>query len=195
VVAEKTALIAVHARLDSSRANGPGRRAVIWFQGCSLGCPGCYNPSTHEAAPPTQTRQTTDELLAWLKSLSSIEGVSLSGGEPFEQLGGLDELTATIRAELPELSILIFSGFSIAELRAKPAASAVLDRIDVLIDGRYVNKLHRGSSLRGSENQHIHCLTDRYSIEDVEATPATEVSIGPDGSVVLTGVSPLDVLE
>jgi hypothetical protein len=62
----------------------------------------------------------------------------------------------------------------------------------VLIDGRYVAPIHAGRRLRGSDNQRIWCLTDRYTIADVEATPATEIAIAADGSVRLTGVSPLD---
>ena len=185
------ASLAVHARLNSSRANGPGRRAVLWVQGCSLACPGCYNPETHTSA---DAAQSISSLLDWLAGLGdSVEGLSVSGGEPLEQPEGLLSLLSGVRSQLPELSILVFSGFSIREIRQRARGTELLALIDVLIDGRYVNKLHRGSSLRGSENQRIHCLTDRYTEADVAATPATEVSIGPDGVLTLTGVSPLDI--
>jgi anaerobic ribonucleoside-triphosphate reductase activating protein len=67
----------------------------------------------------------------------------------------------------------------------------VLARLDVLIDGRYVSTERLASGLRGSANQRIRLLTDRYTLADVEATPVAEIRIGPTGDVVLTGVNPL----
>jgi anaerobic ribonucleoside-triphosphate reductase activating protein len=67
----------------------------------------------------------------------------------------------------------------------------VLARLDVLIDGRYVSTERLATGLRGSANQRILLLTDRYSLADVEATPTGEIRIGPTGEVVLTGVDPL----
>ena len=181
----------VHNRLSSSRANGPGKRAVIWVQGCSLGCPGCYNPETHEGDAGNEV--DVDELIDWLEaSVVAVEGVSVSGGEPLEQAAALRALVEGLRERLPELSILIFSGFKLTEIEKLQDGPEILALTDVLIDGRYVSKLHNGAELRGSNNQGICCLTDRYTVADVEATPATEVSIAPDGSVILTGVSPLE---
>ncbi len=186
-----TTTLRVHATLNSSRANGPGVRAVLWVQGCDLGCPGCYNPDTHEGGGE---QKTIDELIDWLGSCrEAIEGLSISGGEPLQQAAGVLELVERVRQNVPELSILLFSGYGRKEIDRMPHGPSILKSIDVLIDGRYVAKLHRGRSLRGSENQHIHCLTDRYSVEGVAATPATEVTIAADGSLILTGVSPLDV--
>ena len=69
--------------LSHSRANGPGVRAVIWVQGCTIGCPGCYNAFTHPHEK--RTLVTPDTIAEWVSSLEAIEGVSFSGGEPFEQ--------------------------------------------------------------------------------------------------------------
>ena len=67
----------------------------------------------------------------------------------------------------------------------------MLARLDVLVDGRYVAGQRLGAGLRGSANQRIHLLTDRYTLAEVEATPVAEIRIAPTGEVVLTGVNPL----
>jgi anaerobic ribonucleoside-triphosphate reductase activating protein len=179
----------IHAIERRSRANGPGSRFVLWFQGCSLGCPGCFNPGTH--APTSQDRRTVDVLVdEILAQGQAIEGISLSGGEPFEQPDAALALVSAVRAR-SELSILIFSGYTIEEIRAMPQGPAILAHIDVLVDGRYEARQRLGRGLRGSANQRIHLLSERYGVADVEATPEAEIRIDAQGRVVLTGVDPL----
>ena len=179
--------VRVHAIEPRSRANGPGARFVVWLQGCTLGCPGCFNPSTHEVNAGRDT--TIAEIAAQLARTTGIEGVSLSGGEPLQQPEAAIALHDAARAL--GLSTLAFSGYTIDEIRALPHGSAVLERLDVLIDGRYVAGERLATGLRGSANQRIQLLTSRYTLADVEATPVAEVRIGKDGEVVLTGVNPL----
>jgi anaerobic ribonucleoside-triphosphate reductase activating protein len=93
------------------------------------------------------------------------------------------------------LSTLAFSGYTIDEIRALPGGPDVLARLDVLIDGRYVARDRLASGLRGSANQRIQLLTDRYSLAEVEATPVAEIRIGPTGDVILTGVDPLKLRQ
>jgi anaerobic ribonucleoside-triphosphate reductase activating protein len=175
----------VHATEARSRANGPGARFVIWLQGCTLGCPGCFNPATH-AAGGAET--PVDELSARIAA-AGVDGVTLSGGEPLEQP---EAALALLRAARRlGLSTLIFSGFTIEEIRAQPLGPAVLAELDVLIDGRYVARERLGEGLRGSANQRIHLLTARHTLAEVEATPVAEVRIARDGTVVLTGVAPV----
>lgn len=181
----------VHATEPRSRANGPGARFVVWFQGCTLGCPGCFNPATHDAIGAGTERDVGDlaRELAAAVAAYPIEGLSLSGGEPLQQPAAAAELLAAARAL--GLSTLAFSGYTEAEIRALPGGAAVLDRLDVLIDGRYVAGERLATGLRGSANQRIRLLTARYSLADVEATPVAEIRIARDGEIVLTGVNPL----
>ena len=185
-------LLALHARERRSRANGPGVRFAVWFQGCSLGCPGCFNPETHTGTAPIQC--TADELIAEIAGEgAAIEGVTVSGGEPFEQPEGLLALVRGLR-QTPatnRLSIVVFSGFTIEELGARPLGSDTLAHIDVLIDGRYVAGERHARALRGSRNQRIHLLSERYTRADIEATPEAEIRIDPQGRVTLSGVAPL----
>jgi len=184
----------IHATEPRSRANGPGARFVIWFQGCTLGCRGCFNPATHpEAGGHTIAVDALLDEIAAAAARGSIEGITLSGGEPFEQP---EAALAVLRgARRLGLSTLAFSGFTLEELRAQPLGADLLDVLDVLIDGRYVAAERLGRGLRGSANQRIHLFGARYQAADVEATPEAEIRITADGEVVLTGVNPLKLRQ
>ncbi|HEY0192064.1 MAG TPA: 4Fe-4S single cluster domain-containing protein [Kofleriaceae bacterium] len=183
--------IRVHGVEFRSRANGPGVRFVVWFQGCTLGCAGCFNPATHDTPPqpgvPGSIAELTDRLAA--AAATGTTGLSLSGGEPLQQPEAARALLDAARAL--GLSTLAFSGYRIDEIRALPGGPDVLARLDVLIDGRYVASDRLATGLRGSANQRIHLLTDRHRLADVEATPVAEIRIGPTGELILTGVNPL----
>ena len=180
--------VRIHAIEPRSRANGPGSRFVVWFQGCSLGCVGCFNPNTHATGPETPLADVITQLTA-AHATGTIEGLSLSGGEPFQQpAAALALLTA---ARSLSLSTLAFSGYTLAELTALPTGPTLLAHLDVLVDGRYVSTQRLATGLRGSANQQIQLLTSRYSRADVEATPVAEIRIAANGELVLTGVNPL----
>jgi anaerobic ribonucleoside-triphosphate reductase activating protein len=181
-----SATLRVHAIEPRSRANGPGARFVVWLQGCTLGCPGCFNPTTHD---PTGGREVSVDAVAAQLREAKVEGLSLSGGEPLQQAAAAVALLDAARAL--GLSTLAFSGYTLDEIRALPDGPAVLARLDVLIDGRYVAGDRLATGLRGSANQQIRLLTERYTRADVEATPVAEIRIGKTGEVILTGVNPL----
>jgi anaerobic ribonucleoside-triphosphate reductase activating protein len=159
----------------------------VWLQGCTLGCSGCFNPATHDGSGGRDI--AIADLAAQLASTADIEGLSLSGGEPLQQPRAAAALLDAARAL--GLSTLAFSGYTLDEIRALPDGDAVLARLDVLIDGRYVASERLARGLRGSTNQRVWLLTERYTLADIEATPTGEVRIARDGSVVLTGVEPL----
>ncbi len=175
----------IHATELRSRANGPGARFVVWLQGCTLGCPGCFNPTTHDAHGGVE--RSIEDIAAELPD--DVEGLTLSGGEPLQQADAAVALLELARAR--GLSTLAFSGYSIDEIRALPRGPDVLAQLDVLIDGRYVAGERLATGLRGSANQRIQLLTARYTLAEVEATPVAEIRIARDGQVVLTGVNPL----
>jgi anaerobic ribonucleoside-triphosphate reductase activating protein len=164
----------------------------VWFQGCTLGCPGCFNPATHD--PGAGRGVALDTVIAELtRARPHIEGLSLSGGEPLQQPEAARALLEAARGL--GLSTLAFSGYTIDEIRARPGGPEVLAQLDVLIDGRYVAGERLASGLRGSANQRIQLLTARYTRAEVEDTPVAEIRIGPTGDVVLTGVNPLKLKQ
>jgi len=182
--------IRIHRFLPFSYANGPGARAVIWVQGCSLGCPGCFNPKTH---PSGEELISVDDLFLRIIHLGdTIEGISVSGGEPFQQHYPVLTLLQRVRQET-QLSVLMFTGYTWEETQQMPNSKALLKNVDVLIAGRYDAAQHLMHDLRGSINQTIHFLTSRYSTADLQTIPSTEVIIAPDGEVMVSGVDPIRV--
>lgn len=181
-------ILQIHAFEPLSKVNGPRARAVIWVQGCSLGCTGCFNPATHDAHDGTN--KDTVELAAELANLSNeIEGISISGGEPFQQPEALLDLLQ--RIDRARLSVVIFTGYTLPEIHRISNGDPILQHVDVLIAGRYVQSRHLGRGLLGSSNQRIHLLTTRYKYSDFENIPSREVIIHADGTCTITGINPL----
>jgi anaerobic ribonucleoside-triphosphate reductase activating protein len=185
----------IHAFEPYSRANGPGVRAVIWVQGCSLGCPGCFNPETH--SPTGGERVPVEDLfrrVVALENKDAIEGITVSGGEPLQQRRPLLALLRRVREET-SLSTLMFTGYTWDEIQRMSDAGALLACVDVLIAGRYdaSQRIAGGSEngLRSSANQTVHLLTDRYTLDDLRAVPPAEIIITAQGDVVASGVDPV----
>ena len=106
----------LHASIPTRRGNGPGLRAVVFFQGYSIGCAKCWNPKTHQFHG---TEGTVDgEVQKGLKSRRehSLEGVTFSGGEPMEQANSLLSLLHSLRQRAPALSFGMFRGDAEHEL-------------------------------------------------------------------------------
>ena len=177
----------IHAFEAVSRANGPGKRSVVWFQGCSLGCPGCFNPETHRAAGG-ELVNTAVLAVRVLEAGAGVEGVTFSGGEPFEQPGALLEILRHLAST--SLTKLCFSGYRIGEIRRLRSGPEILEHLDVLVAGRYVAARHVGSALLGSANQRVHFLSDRYCPEDITRVPRRELILHTDGSVTSSGIDP-----
>jgi anaerobic ribonucleoside-triphosphate reductase activating protein len=121
-----------------------------------------------------------------------IEGVTLSGGEPLQQADAVLSLLQRLR-ERTTLSLVLFSGYTLQEIRDLPKGTNILGLVDVLIDGRYEARERLGTGLRGSHNQRVHLLTERYSMADIAATPEAEIRIAPDGSFTMSGVAPVKI--
>ncbi|NVB38596.1 radical SAM protein [Pseudenhygromyxa sp. WMMC2535] len=171
--------------LPRSAANGPGERFVVWVQGCSLRCPGCWNPDTWSLEPRLQ--MSVDDLVAEVLGTRGIEGVTLTGGEPFEQAASLASLCARLRAH--GLSVMAFTGYRLREL-VTPDQKALLDLCDIVVAGRYLQARRvLNQPWRGSSNQVVHYRTNRYASSAGDNT-ICEVHLGPDGEMHVTGFPP-----
>ena len=181
--------VEVYRTMDRCQVLGPGIRSVIWVQGCPLRCAGCIAPET---LPVHQGRTSTiEELAAWLCSVTGTEGVTLSGGEPFAQPAALAAVLDRVRAVRPDYSAVAYSGFRHeALLRAGAGARALLSRVDLLIDGPFQAARQADLRWRGSANQRLIPLTERY--REVLLLPdhgaGIEVELDPDGSLSWAGV-------
>lgn len=133
---------------------GPGRRVGIWLQGCSIRCAGCISSDTWVKRMPDIT---VDELLARLMTwLRECEGVTISGGEPFEQPVALEQLLRGVRQETAA-DILVYSGRCLEQLLDETCVAAGL--IDCLISEPFERGAPQTKYLMGSDNQRMTCLT------------------------------------
>ena len=191
------AVIRLYARVAVTRALGPGRRYALWVQGCPFHCPGCLAPDSlpFDAGERFPVARLANEILA----VPGLEGVTISGGEPFAQAPALVALLDRIRPA--GLGIIVYTGYTLAALRRRARRDAatrdLLERIDLLIDGPYMARRDDGGSLRGSANQQVHCLTPRYAAQRHRyGQPRREVEIHPrDDGLMLVGVPGPSALE
>ena len=120
---------------------------------------------------------------------SKIAGITVSGGEPFQQPLALEHLLQGVR-ERTRLSTIVFSGYRMNEIAAMERGRTILSHVDVLIAGRYLPSRHLGERLLGSANQTFHFLTGRYGLREFANVPQAEIEIDVDGRVTVTGVAP-----
>ncbi len=141
--------------------NGPGTRCTLFVSGCVHQCPGCYNKSTwrlNSGQPFTPALE--DRIIADLNDTRvPRQGLSLSGGDPLHpaNVQSILKLVKRVRAECPGKDIWLWTGYRLAELDAQQMQ--VVDRINVLIDGKFVQDLKDPALIwRGSSNQVVHRL-------------------------------------
>ena len=139
---------------NDSIVDGPGLRLTVFFQGCPYGCPGCHNPQTHD--PRGGREADTAEILDLMDKNPLLDGLTLSGGEPFLQPEAALALARAARDK--GLNVWVYSGATYEELKARrdKATDALLEACDVLVDGPFILA---GRSLdlsfRGSRNQRL----------------------------------------
>jgi anaerobic ribonucleoside-triphosphate reductase activating protein len=165
-----------------SVANGPGERFVLWVQGCPRRCSGCFN---QELLPFVDKDWIgVKELASLVRSAGDIEGITLSGGEPMSQATALAELTSELRRD--GLGVVCYTGYTLAELgrSANPWVHRLLANVDMLVDGPYEERSRINAKWRGSANQRVHFLTERYAYlrpQASEREAEVEFVVGPDG--------------
>lgn len=169
---------------------GPGRRVGIWVQGCSIRCPGCISSDTWVKRAPDIT---VDELLVRLSPwLQECDGVTISGGEPFEQPVALENLLRGVR-QMTAADILVYSGKSLEQLLGEPCVASGL--IDCLISEPFERDAPQTKYLMGSDNQRMTCLTplgrEVFGPLDRQAGDADrrlDIMFEDDGAVWLAGI-------
>lgn len=144
---------------DDSELLGPGKRVELWLHGCQKNCRGCIARQHNSAAAPMLSLSTRAVLDYVLKD-SKTEGITISGGEPFLQGEALLELVKMLHQK--NRGIILYSGYTYEELLSGSLEREILKYTDVLIDGPYIEELDDGKPYRGSSNQRIHHLTERY---------------------------------
>ena len=135
-------------------ADGPGVRVSIFLQGCTFNCKNCFNPETHDFKGGQEFTDETIEEVLNLCDKEFITGLSILGGEPMHPLNikGTIKLAKAFKERYPEKTIWSWSGFLIDNIVDKE----ILNYLDVLVDGQYVDELHNPTlKWCGAENQRV----------------------------------------
>lgn len=145
-------MISVLSIVHDTTVDGPGFRTSIYCAGCPNACPGCHNPQSWDIA--NGHWMTTADIMKELRN-DPFANVTFTGGDPMFQPEGFCELADAIKSELGK-SIWCFSGFTFEQIYRDKQKRSLLERIDVLVDGPFVQKLRDPDLLfRGSSNQRI----------------------------------------
>lgn len=141
-----------------TEAEGPGKRFALWFQGCTLRCPGCCNPEMLSFKGGNEI--SLDEVTTKLKEVN-VEGISLLGGEPTAHM--LDAISIASVAKGLGLSVMVYSGYKLEQILEMENGKKLLGLVDILVDGPYIRELpEKKRRWIGSTNQEIHFLSDFY---------------------------------
>ncbi len=166
---------------------GYGRRLGIWFQGCGKNCVNCISP---EFKDYTGGQAITIEKIDSITSkFSTIDGLTISGGEPFDQPIALLKVISWFVTKYND-DVLVFTGYSLEKLRKRcdPTINKILDSISVLIDGEYDDNLFVNRGLRGSSNQMIHVWHHKERYEDLESIKRTMQCVMLPDKVWMIGI-------
>jgi len=190
----------IHGFVAHSLVNGPGVRAVVYLQGCNLGCASCWNPATHAFAGPPRGVQEVAEQVAVAHRTRVIDGVTFSGGEPMQQALDLLNLIRLLKRTRPELSIGMYSGYTERELESGRFWTrdgigrearydvwvAIKQHLDFAVLGRFAAARPSTLPMRTSANQVLRLFGDRYCEEQFKPLEF-EVHIETQGLVQITG--------
>ena|ERR1039458_8264818 len=185
-------LLRVHRFLPMTEAEGPGRRAALWVQGCPIGCPGCANRSTWSFT--AREVVSVAALFERIKHQEGIEGVTFVGGEPFVQARTLARLGRSCQDI--GLSVVTFTGYDYEQVKTanRKDWNELLLVTDLLLAGPYIQEQRDFSRpWVGSRNQEFIFLTDRYlelQTDKCSVENALEIQIGCAGSIQLNGLAP-----
>lgn len=148
-------MLKVSGFYDNSCTNGEGWRSVIFFSGCLHRCKGCQNPETwdYNFGDDFPVETLVQKVLY---NLPIIDGVTLTGGEPFQEKHIYEVCQLVDRIKAENLDVWCYTGYEFEYLLEHPLFSQLLGKIDVLIDGKFVQeKFDPSLRFRGSSNQRI----------------------------------------
>ncbi|MNN00793.1 Pyruvate formate-lyase 1-activating enzyme [compost metagenome] len=172
--------IFIHDVNRCSFVNGPGARAVVWVQGCSIGCPGCFNPETHSSI----SREGVDpEKLGEELGKLPVDGLTLSGGEPLDQPEALSQLISSFR-RVNTGTVLIFSGYTPERIFASEKASSTILLADAVLAGPY-NEVSDPSEIWSCKR--LILVSDRIDPDTLKPERSLEMSLQSDGQFRLSG--------
>ena len=144
--------IRIAGLVNDSIVDGPGFRFAVFTQGCPHACPGCHNPETHDFSGGRD--EDTNTIIEKFRTNPLLDGITLTGGDPFCQPEACIELANA--AHKAGLNVWAYTGFTYEEISANPAMRALVETIDVLVDGPFLlSERTLSMRFRGSKNQRM----------------------------------------
>ena len=145
-------MISVIKIVEDTTVDGPGFRTTVYAAGCPNACPGCHNPQSWDIG--AGILMTTEEIMQVIRA-DEFADVTFSGGDPMFQPEGFAELAEAVKRE-PGKNIWCYTGYKFERLLHDRRQAELLQYIDVLVDGPYVESLRdRDALFRGSRNQRL----------------------------------------
>ena len=181
----------VSHHIAATRVEGPHLRFALWVAGCSLRCPGCCNPELFDAhAGSWRAVETIVEEIEAARDVHGVEGLTLVGGEPLDQLPATASLCAELRARCPDLGIIVFTGHKLDALAPSQDLATLLAAVDTVVDGPFDARRKAGETRAhvGSTNQRLWHLTSRYAATGLWRGPGrAEIHLDDSGEARVCG--------
>lgn len=150
--------------VEQTMADGPGLRTSVYCAGCYHNCPNCHNPQTHDINNGIYV--SMDDLVKKLLD-DPCNGITFSGGDPLYQVDEFTELAKRIKQQ-SDKNIWLYTGFMYEQIKQSPKLRQILDYIDIVVDGPYIDHLKTDKiSFRGSKNQRIIDVMTDTDISDL----------------------------
>lgn len=145
--------------IKSTKVLGMGNRFAIWVQGCNKRCKDCIVPDSWSKISNGNTIYV-DDLINKVLQVENIQGITISGGEPFLQSNSLIEFINKLNEQKENMDYIVYTGLNYQEILLNKIQKKLLNHIDLLIDGEYIDELNSGTPLVGSSNQGVYILSD-----------------------------------
>jgi anaerobic ribonucleoside-triphosphate reductase activating protein len=172
---------------------GPGARIALWMQGCKIHCKGCINPELHDCKAGRQV-EVASLVLAFSKIITPFDGITITGGEPFDQYEALIAFCAFAK-KITGIHIFVYSGYTLTQLFQKFPDRTFLKYIDLLKAGPYINNLNENEYFRGSTNQQLYSFESdksgkiKFSVKPFsETVNKWSAGIDENHNIFLTGI-------
>ena len=178
--------------IHGSYVNGPGQRNVLWVQGCTIGCEGCFNTHTWESKKGAlmSIDEVVKELLEY--KVGYPGGLTVSGGEPMEQWSAVKETIRMFRdANGAKVSVLMFTGWTRDMLVQRVGYEELCEYVDVAVAGPYMGRDPERTVAAGlvtSGNQEVIILTNAHTLEEIMKPAEYNIEIHCEGeSTTISG--------
>ena len=184
----------IHRIVRNTVSEGYGNRFSIWTQGCSIRCKDCENKDTWEFG--IGEKWDIDTLVTAINKETGIDGITILGGEPLDQITAVSELCAKMKKN--GLSVILFTGYCISEddMYINYKLDELLSNVDLLIDGPFKSDQTIGApNLSGSRNQRVSYLSDYFLNKNYAVNNKFEIRIEPTGIVRINGMGNITKLK